>query len=204
MDLIRQFFEIFILGVIGASVPGPILTAVFTEVVGGGFVKSIKTVFRALISEIIVAGLILLVVFSISIPDSYFYVVSLLGAAFLIYIASCIWKIDKMDGNNGEIFGFRKIFLLTVLNGAFWIFWLTVCVPRAFVIEEQISGGRFMFLLFFESGWLTMTSFLAFAFSKFRSFFFRKNLVSLVFKSFALILSFFALKSIYQSIIYFF
>lgn len=204
MDLIRQVFEIFILGVIGASVPGPILTAVFTEVVSGGFAKSIKTIFRALVSEIMVAGLVLLIVFSINIPESYFYMVSLLGAAFLIYLASCIWKIDKISGDNGEIFGFRKIFLLTILNGAFWIFWLTVCVPRAFALEGQISGGRFTFLLFFESGWLIMTSFLAFAFSKFRPFFFRKNLVSSIFKFFALILIFFAIKSIYQSLIYFF
>lgn len=72
MDLIRQITEIFILGIIGASVPGPVLTAVFTEVINGGFAKSVKVVLRALVSEIIVAGLILLIVFSINISEAFF------------------------------------------------------------------------------------------------------------------------------------
>lgn len=203
MNVLSQIMEVFVLGAIGGAVPGPVLTAVFTEIVNSGLTKSFKVIIRALAAEIIVASSILLIVFSMNIPQLYFYAISLAGALFLIYLAYNVWKIDKVGGEKGEIFSFYKMFLLTVLNGAFWVFWLTVCVPRAFALREQIVGGQFIFLIAFELGWLFMTSLLAFIFSKFRPLLFRKNLVSFVFKFFALVLVFFALKSVYESMVYF-
>lgn len=203
MEIFYRIAEAFVLGVIGGSVPGPVLTAVFTEVINGGFMQGLKVIFRALTAELILVSFILLVVLSINIPQAYFYIISLAGAVFLIYLASNIWKIEKLGGEGGKIFNFSRMFVLTLFNGAFWIFWLTVCAPMAFAIKEQILGGQFIFLITFELGWLVMTAFLAFIFSKFRPFLFRKNLVSFVFKIFALILLFFAGRSVYESAAYF-
>lgn len=202
MKLLIQLIEVFLLGLIGGAVPGPMLTAVFTEVLNGGFKKSFKVIFRALSAEMLVAIIILLVVFALNIPQLYFYIISLAGAIFLIWLAKNIWKINKVDGQNGEIFTFGKILILTVLSGAFWIFWLTVCVPKAFELKDQIYAGQYIFLLTFELGWLTMTTLLAFVFSRFRPILLKKNLVSAVFKVFALLLVFFSLKSIFESVMF--
>lgn len=191
------------LGIIGGAVPGPILTAAFTEVLNSGFRKSLRVVGRALLAESTVAVVVLLAVFALNIPSSVFYIISILGAMYLLYLASQVWKINQIGGEGGEIFTLSKIFVLTVLNGGFWIFWLTICVPRAFTLKEQIYGGHFLFLLSFEFGWLLMTGLLVFIFSRFRSLLVKKNLVAGVFKFFALLLVFFALKSIYASVLFF-
>ncbi len=203
MHLLVQLFEIFTLGLIGGSVPGPMLTAVFTEILRGGLTKGFRVIGQALLAETLVATGAMLLVFSLHIPQQFFYIISFVGAAFLLYLAKGIWKITSVGEGTGTVFTFSKIFLLTVLSGAFWIFWLTVCVPRAFALQEIIPGGQFIFLFMFEFGWLIMTGLLAFVFSRFRQLLLKKNLVSVVFKTFALLLIFFALKSLWESIMYF-
>lgn len=204
MNVVSQIVEVFLLGLIGGAVPGPILTAVFTEVLNGGFKISLKVVLRALFAETIVATAILLVIYSLNIPELYFYVISIAGSVYLIWLATKVWKINRIDGESKEIFTFSKIFLLTLLNGGFWIFWITVCVPRAFVLQEQILGGIIIFLVAMELGWLVMTTSLGFVFSRFRPLLLKKNLVSVVFKVFALLLIFFAIKAVIQSFLFLF
>jgi threonine/homoserine/homoserine lactone efflux protein len=202
MRILSQIVEIFVLGAIGGAIPGPMLTAVFTEVVSSGFHKSIRVILRGFASETIVAGSIFLAFFSISIPEYYFYVISLVGAAFLVYLSYKVWKIDRIGDERGGVFSFSKMFLLTLTNGAFWIIWITVCVPRAFVLNEQILGGKFIFLAAFQCGWTIMTSILAFIFSRFRPLLLQENLVSPVFKFFALVLVIIAMRSVYESLSY--
>lgn len=202
MKIFTQIIEAFLLGLIGGAVPGPMLTAVFTEVLGGGFVKSLRVVFRALFSETLVAVLILLIIFSLNVPTVYFYIISFGGSAMLIWIAIQVWKINRIGGEKSEIFSFSKILILTILNGGFWIFWITVCVPRAFLLKEHIFEGQFLFLIAFEIGWLAMTVSLGFIFSRFRPILSREKVVSFVFKIFALLLVFFAIKSVMDSINY--
>lgn len=182
--------------------PGPMLTATFTEVLNGGLKKGMRVVFKALIAESIFAFLILVVLFAFEIPPMYFYIISLGGAVVLIWLAKQVWGIEKIGENKGEVFSFPKICLLTFLSGALWIFWITICVPRAFELNQIISGGQYIFLIVFELSWLFMTSFLAFVFSRFRPLLIRKKLVSIVFKIFALILVFFAVKAVWESVVY--
>ena len=203
MFIFKQIFEIFVLGLIAGAVPGPMLTAVFTEVLNGGFLKSLKVVLRAFFAETIVALLIILIVFSLKIPQLYFQSISILGSIFLLWLAIGLWKINKVDAENKEIFTFSKILFLTILSGAFWIFWITVCIPKAFLLQEIIYGGRFIFLIVFELGWFLMTAFLSFLFSRFRPILLRKNLVSLAFKFFAVVLFFFAIEAIISSLVFF-
>ena len=120
MRIISQILEILALGLILGAIPGPMLTAVFTEVANRGLLEGFKVVLRGFASEIIVAGLILLALFSIDIPQYYFHIVSLAGIVFLAYLSHNVWKIDRIGCEQGEIFSFSKIFLLTILNGAFW------------------------------------------------------------------------------------
>ena len=193
----------FLLGLIGGSVPGPILTAAFTEALRNGFVKSFRVIFRALVAESSVAFFILAIFFSFNIPQVFFYAISLIGAGVLIWLAAQVWKIKEVDGKEGDIFSFWKIFLLTVFNGPFWIFWITISVPQAFLLREKIVGGHFLFLVLFELGWFLSTVFWILLFSRFRLFLTKKNLVGNIFKIFSLILSFFAVRMAIQSVSFF-
>lgn len=201
MGILIQIFSVFILGLIGGANPGPILTASFTETLREGFFKSLRVIFMAMIAESVVAVFILFLFFSVHIPPIIFYVISLVGSGVLIWLALQVWKIKELGGE-GEIFSFKKIFLLTVFNGPFWIFWITICVPQAFLLKEKIAGGHFLFLIFFELGWLFATIFLTFLFSRFRSFLVKSNFVPVVFKILSLILLFFAARLTIQSIIF--
>lgn len=159
--------------------------------------------FKALVAESLVAVVVLLFFFSWDIPTEYFYIMSFGGAIVLFWIAKQVWGIEKVAGDKTEVFSFPKLLLLTVLNGAFWIFWITICVPRAFELKQAVSGGHFLFLLFFEAGWLITVIVLSYIFSRFRPLLLKKKLISTVFKIFALLLVFFGLKSIWGSIVYF-
>lgn len=203
MDLLFQFLSIFVLGFIGGAIPGPILASTFTEALHKGFVKSLRVILFAAISEIIVASLIMFIFFSMHLSQSIFYGISFIGAIVLVWIAKQIWSIKKIN-SKGELFDFKKIFLLTVFNGPLWIFWTTICVPQAYLLSQKINGGQFLFLAIFELGWFFSTSILTFLFSRFRPILIEKGVVSVVFKIFALILTFFAIRLVVTSIFFFF
>jgi len=199
MEVLIQILSIFLLGLIGGASPGPILTASFMESLRKGFLKSLYIIFIAMIAESIVAIFILLLFFTIHIPKEIFYIISLVGAGVLIWLATQVQRIEKIGGE-GEVFSVKKIFLLTVFNGPFWIFWITICAPQAFLLKEKIAGGHILFLIIFELGWLSSALSLTFIFSRFRSLLVKSNFVSIVFKIFSLILLFFAVRLVVQSV----
>lgn len=195
MDMMSIIIETFLLGLVGGAVPGPMMASVFAEVLGRGFAQSLRVVFRALAAETIVALVVLMFFSSLHLPESVFHIISLLGAGVLVWLSWQVWHIAAVPDEGGEVFPFRKILLLTVLNGGFWIFWITIAVPRAFSLDAVVPFGSFLFLLVFESGWLAAMIGLALIFSRFRDLLHRKGLVSLTYKILALLLVLFALRS---------
>lgn len=194
-------FEILALGIIGGLVPGPILMSVFAEILSGGFLKGLRVVFKALFAETLLAFFILTIAYTLDVPPAIFYVISLAGGTFLFWLAWQVWGVHDVEGEKKEIFfSFPKIFLLTLLNGGFWIFWITVSVPRALLFENIFTGGRFLFLVLFEFGWFSATVSLAILFSFFRPILQKKNLVEIVFKICSVILAFFGARSLYDGI----
>jgi len=202
MYLAGRFFQTLILGIIGGAIPGPILTSVFTEVLNAGFFKSLKVVFKAFAIESMVVLLMMLILASLKIPEIYFHIISFGGVVVLLWIAWQIWRIDQFNKGGTELFTLSKIILLTVFNGGFWLFWITVSIPMAFELNNHISGGQYLFLLVFEVGWLVATVGLAFVFSKFRPLLERKNLVSTTFKFFSVALILMAVKSVAENVKY--
>ncbi|MFA6992393.1 MAG: LysE family transporter [Candidatus Gracilibacteria bacterium] len=197
MELLIKIGEVALLGIIGGAVPGPMLTSVLTGTLSDGFKKGFVITMRALFAEAIFAFLILLLFFSWQVPYMFFYVISFGGALVLFWLAKQVWNIKKIDADSGKIFSLWRMIVLTALSGAFWIFWIMICIPRAFELRQIIVGGQYLFLAVFEISWLVMTLFIAFVFSRFRSFLDRKKLVPYVFRFFALMLCLFALKSIW-------
>jgi threonine/homoserine/homoserine lactone efflux protein len=203
MVIFWKLFSIFTLGLLGGVIPGPVLTASFTETLRGGFRNGLRILLMSMVAESIIATFILLVFSSAQIPRDFFYLISFIGSFILVWTAIKIWKIDKVE-EGSRIFTFKEIFLMLVSGGPFWIFWITVCVPQAVLLNEEVGGGYVLFLIVFESGWLASAALLNFIFSRFRPLLRKKNLISAVFKVCSLVLVFFAIKLVIESVLFFF
>ena len=192
--------EAFLLGLVGGAVPGPILTGTFTEILGNGFLRGCRVIAWALITETIGALLALYVLYTIGLSELAIQIVSIGGALVLFWLASNVWKIKDIDIIEAKnILSFPKIMLLTALNSGYWIFWITVGIPKALILDQKIIGGKFLFLFLFELAWLVMTFVLAFIFFKFRPLLQRKNLVGITFKILALVLVLLGIKTLIGS-----
>lgn len=195
--MLELFFAAFVLGLIGGAIPGPILTGAFAEILNSGFLHGLRVIFCALIVEIIGALLALFVIYSLGLPAFAFKVISSIGAIVLFWLAWNIWKIREISKTGGkEIFSFSKILILTAFNGGYWIFWITVGIPKALILDKIIFGGKFIFLGIFELAWLLITVALVFIFFQFRPLLHRKNLIGAAFKFFALVLALLAIKTL--------
>jgi len=201
-QILLQILSVFVLGLLGGANPGAMIASAFSETLRVGFIKSLRVVMYALISETIVGFIVLIALFSFQIPQFIFYLISFVGAVVLVWLALQVWKIENLNENK-EIFSFKKIFILTLFNGPFWMFWITICVPQAFLLKERVLGGEYIFLTIFEIGWLVATILLVFLFSRFRSILTSGKAISVVFKVFAVILLLFAGKMSLESILFF-
>ena len=201
--MINDLISAFILGLIGGVIPGPVLAATFTEILQSNFLKSFRIILWAMLTESSVALVSLLVLSSFNLPEAVFRGISFIGAGVLIWIATQIWKVQKLYTGEKVDFSLAKISAMILANGVLWTFWITVCVPRAILLGEKISFGQFLFLILVEIGWLFSTVFVAFIFSRFRDLLSRPKVVPVIFKFFALVFIYFALDMVYKSIIFF-
>ena len=198
--MVNSIITGFLLGLIGGAIPGPILTAIFTEIIQSGLIKSFRIVFLGMLVETIVAATCLVGLASLHLPETIFRIVSLIGAGILIWLATQIWKINTIDTKKRVHFSTKKIAAMILANGALWVFWITVCVPKAILLDHQMRFGGIVFLVLVEIGWLVSTSGIAIIFSRFRKLLSQPHIVPFVFKIFALAFVYFALNSFYQSV----
>lgn len=201
--MINEIISAFILGLIGGVIPGPVLAATFTEILQSGFYKSLHIVLWAMFAETVVALISMLILSSLGLPESIFTVMSFVGAGVLIWIATSIWKIDKIDTDKKISFSLGKIFAMILANGVLWTFWITVCVPKAISLGERVFAGQFLFLTLVEVGWFVSTALVAYLFSQFRNVLSNPKIVSILFKIFALTFIYFALDMTYKSFRFF-
>jgi len=194
----------FILGLIGGVIPGPVLAATFTEILQSGFLKSLRIILWAFLVETTVALIIMLLLSSFNLHENIFRIISVAGAVILVWISISIWKIKKIDSENKVSFSFWKISLMILSNGMLWIYWITVCIPRAMILNEKIFMGNLLFLVLVELGWLISTIFIAIIFSQFRNLLSNPKVISVIFKFFALVFLYFALDSVISTICYFY
>jgi threonine/homoserine/homoserine lactone efflux protein len=191
-----SLFEAFILGLIGGAVPGPILTSTFAEILSSGFLRGIRIILWALVAETVGALLAILIFYQLGLSTLVIRIISICGAVVLFWLASKIWKINQMNLTSGQILSFPKILLLTALNSGYWIFWITIGVPKALLLDQDMIGGRFIYLLLFEIAWFLITVLLAFVFFKFRPILQKKNLVGTTFKILAIMLILLGIKTL--------
>lgn len=199
----NEIISALILGLIGGVIPGPVLTATFTEILQSGFLKSLRIISWAMFTETVVALLSLLILSSMGFSEAVFSGISFIGAGILIWIAISIWKVRRIDSDEKVHFSLGKISAMIMANGVLWTFWITVCVPRAISLGEKIYLGQFIFLILVEIGWLLSTVAVAIAFSRFRKILSNPKVVPIIFKIFSLTFLYFAIDMVYKSIKFF-
>lgn len=199
----NELTSALVLGLIGGVIPGPVLTATFTEILQSGIPKSMRIILWAMFTETVVALISLLALSSMNFSESFFQGLSIIGAAILIWISTSIWKVHKIDNEEKVHFSLGKISAMIMANGVLWTFWITVCVPKAILLSEKVAFGNYLFLLLVEIGWLISTVMVAVVFSRFRKILSNPKVVPIIFKIFALIFMYFAVDMVYRSIKFF-
>lgn len=199
----QELIIALMLGLIGGVIPGPVITAVFTEILQSGFPKSLRIIMIAMVAETVVALISLLLFSALGLPESFFHGLSLVGAVILIWIASSIWKVKSLDSGKTIHFSVWKIIIMILSNGVLWTYWITICIPKAILLDEQIFLGAYLFLGLVQMGWLISTLLVAYIFSRFRKVLSRPRIIPLIFKIFALAFIYFAIDMAIKSILYF-
>jgi len=201
--MIQELVIACMLGLIGGMIPGPVITAVFTEVLQSGYIPSLRIILIALVTESIVAVISLVILASLGFNEAFFRGLSLAGAAILIWISLSIWKVKTLDTGEKVHFGFWKIILMILSNGVLWTYWITICIPKAILLGTQIHLGEYLFMAMVQLGWLISTMVVAYLFSRFRKALSRPRVIPVLFKIFALAFAYFAADMIFKSIRYF-
>ena len=199
----NELTSALVLGLIGGVIPGPVLTATFTEILQSGIPKSMRIILWAMFTETVVALISLLALSSMNFSESFFQGLSIIGAAILIWISTSIWKVHKIDTEEKVHFSLGKISAMIMANGVLWTFWITVCVPKAILLSEKVAFGNYLFLLLVEIGWLISTVMVAVVYSRFRKILSNPKVVPIIFKIFALTFVYFAVDMVYRSIKFF-
>ena len=201
--MIHELIVACMLGLIGGMIPGPVITAVFTEVLQSGYIKSLRIIIIALVTESVVAVISLVILASLGFNEAFFRGLSLAGAAILIWISVSIWKVKTLDTGEKVHFGLWKIILMILSNGILWTYWITICIPKAILLGSQIHLGEYLFMALVQLGWLISTLVVAYLFSRFRLILSRPRVIPVLFKIFALAFAYFAADMIFKSIRYF-
>lgn len=201
--MIHELVIALSLGLIGGVIPGPVITAIFTEILQNSYYKSLRIILIALITETAIALLSLILFSSLGLSESFFHGISLVGAGILIWIATSIWKVKSLDSGEKVHFSIWKIIIMIISNGVLWTYWITICIPKAILLGEQIQLGAYLFMGMVQLGWLISTLLVAFIFSRFRKVLSRPRVIPVLFKIFALAFIYFALDMAYKSILYY-
>jgi threonine/homoserine/homoserine lactone efflux protein len=202
--MMHELIIALMLGLIGGVIPGPVITAVFTEILQSGFSKSLRIIMIALVTETLVAIISLLILESLDFNEAFFRGLSFAGAAILIWIATSIWKVRTLDSGERVRFGLWKIVVMILSNGILWTYWITICIPKAILLGEQLQLGQYLFMGLVQLGWLISTMMAAFLFSRFRKLLSRPRVIPIIFKLFALAFVYFAIDMVIKSVQFFF
>ncbi len=199
----QELFSAFVLGLVGGMVPGPVLAAIFTEILQSGMARSMRIILWAMLTETLIALVSLVALSSLNLTEDVFRAMSLVGAGILIWISTSIWKIRSIDTGQRAHFSLGWVSMMIAANGVLWSFWITVCVPKAIALGNEVAFGGYLFLAAVEVGWLVSTTGVALVFSMFRGLLSNPKVVPVLFKIFALAFVYFAVTMAYGSIMYF-
>ncbi len=188
-----RFLEVLFLGFLCGLIPGPVVTAVFTETIRQGWKSSRRIILWAGCGELLMS-ITCVGALSFLPPDSpIFAILSVFGALILASLAWDLWRVEEISEHE-PLFSNQRVFFLSLVNGMAWIFWITVCTPQAIAMGSIVPGGQWLFIGLFELGWLASTLSLAYLFGFFRPYFQSNKNLHLLYRTVALLFVFFAAK----------
>jgi threonine/homoserine/homoserine lactone efflux protein len=121
----------FLLGVSGGLTPGPLLTFVIAQTLRHGAAEGTKVAFVPIVTDspLIVIGLIALP--HLAHLGPLLGALSLIGSAFLIYLAWQTWRVKAVDAAHADEAprSIRRGILVNLTNPNPYLFWFTVGVP---------------------------------------------------------------------------
>jgi threonine/homoserine/homoserine lactone efflux protein len=185
--------EVLFLGFICGLIPGPVVAALFAETIRHGWKSSRRIVAWAAAGELVMSVACVALLTALDPHSVVFAWLSGLGALVLLHLSWGLWKVKALEGT-ATLFTNRRVFTLSILNGMAWIFWITVCVPQAVGLEAIVPGGRWLFILLFELGWVASTLSLCGLFGLFRPYFQNPRKLHLLYRIVSLLFVLFALK----------
>jgi threonine/homoserine/homoserine lactone efflux protein len=135
-----------ILGFVSGISPGPLLILVITETIKRNLKEGVKMAFVPLASDLPIVLFSVFVVSKISGSDLILAIISFLGAAFLLYLASENIRTQRIvvDSNKKKWSGFTKGILVNLLSPHPYLFWLLVGAP--YVVKGNRESGLFAVL----------------------------------------------------------
>jgi threonine/homoserine/homoserine lactone efflux protein len=191
------------LGLVAGAIPGHMLMAIITKSLASGLKSGLVVLFQILILESLVALFILILFSYVDIHLGVFYVISLIGALVLVYIAVQMFKINSLGDLRHVKFSFKQLMILVFSNGMLWIYWITACLPLAMKMDAEFLYGKYISFFFIELGWFVSTLAFVPLFLKMRSLILNPKYLSIVFKCFSLVFLYFSFDIVLTAYKYF-
>lgn len=203
-----DIFTPILLGFIGGITPGPIIFLAFSEVLKdskNGLANGWMYLVYAGLTEFFIGLFLITTSTNLNLPPVIFHILAIIGIALLIYIAVKILGIRSINTNQqSKNIKRHHIIGLMLVNGPLWIFWVSVCLPAAFNLGQQINFGEYMFLVIFEISMMTGLAIMLFGFNSFRNYFSNERIVKRIFQVLTLLLALIIVKMIYTESIFFY
>lgn len=200
----HQLYNALLLGLISGLTPGQVITWIFANILRYGVKKSWIFIFIAFISECLLATSAYLMLNHLQISNKEVGFISIIGGFVLLYMARKMWKINytSFTQKNTLVNYPLNIFFIVFFNGIMWLFWITVCAPKAIQLEHILNYGDIFFIATFQAGWLFACFILISIFSVFRPLLVNPNILPIIYKVFAFMFVYFALHLFISSFIY--
>ncbi len=194
MDVLLQAF---MLGAVGGVIPGAVLTILLVSTLQGGLKAALRAFVWALISEIVIAGALLITAVQLGLSQEVFRWIALVGGLVLMYFAWQVFHLRSVTVKDEVIlFSPTKIFLLSATNAPLYVFWTTVCFPLIWKLSESwgltLAATSYFFL--FEIGWAITTFMMVLVFVFSRKTLTNEKVMRFVFTGIALILAGFGIR----------
>jgi threonine/homoserine/homoserine lactone efflux protein len=193
----------FVLGAVGGVIPGAVLTILLVSALQGGLSAGLRAFVWAMISEILVAGSLLLVAIQLPLNANVFTGIGVVGACVLLYFAWSVFKLRsvKVHGE-GMLFTPSKILLLSATNAPLYIFWTTVCFPLIWQLAQtwNFAIAAVSYFIVFEIGWGITTFMMLLVFLYSRRVLTNESIMHKVFIAVSLVLAGFGVNILIQSI----
>jgi threonine/homoserine/homoserine lactone efflux protein len=193
----------FLLGAVGGVIPGAVLTILLVSTLQGGLKAGFRAFFWAMLSEIIIAGGLLLLATLLPLSPIVFVWIGVVGSLILLYFSWQVFQLRSITVHKGStLFTPSKIFLLSATNAPLYIFWTTVCFPLVWqlAVSWSLSAAALSYFVIFEIGWAATTCATLLLFAYARTVLTNEGVMRWVFTLIALLLASLALRMLLHSV----